>query len=117
MTTELGLREWQAGWRIAGEFDAGRLMAVLNGLIREVGMTPAGAWDVRFYTPQQEANGGLGVQGYRDLVESWIIFSTWPEHGFIRVNLSSCRPFDFERAGIYLRRHLGEILVKGSMEL
>jgi len=62
---------------------------------------------VRYY-PTGDGKGGEGVQVYQPLVESWLIISTWPAHGFTRINLSSCQRFDHGAVTSYLGR-MGEV--------
>lgn len=69
---------------------------------------PAGR--IRYY-PTGEGKGGEGVQVYQPLVESWLVISTWPAHGFTRVNLSSCKHFDHGAVSSFLGR-VGEILME-----
>jgi S-adenosylmethionine/arginine decarboxylase-like enzyme len=42
-------------------------------------------------------------------VESWLVISTWPAHGFTRINLSSCKQFDHGAVTNYLSR-IGEVV-------
>ncbi len=99
----LGLRELQAAWRIEAVPDLDFLLALSRKLIKFVGMTTDGAPDVRHY-PNGAVNGGIGIQVYQPLVESWLIISTWPEHGFTRINLSSCKPFNPSLVTNYLMK-------------
>lgn len=114
-TINLGEQEWQSGWRIA---TIPTLQGVLNlsrQLIAFVNMTSDGPPDVRYY-PTGEGKGGEGVQVYQPLVESWLVISTWPAHGFTRINLSSCKHFDHGTVTVFLRR-LGEILAEHHQKL
>ena len=65
--------------------------------------------DVRSY-PNETGGGGVGDQVYQPLVESWLVISTWPAHGFTRVNLSSCKRFDHGAVTNYLSR-IGDVLM------
>ncbi len=114
----LGLEEIQSGYRIQGEFDLSRILMILDKLIRFVDMTPAGEWDYKIFGPEDSVKGGgVGVQGKRDLVESWIIFSSWPIHGFLRVTLASCKPYDPIAVGLFLSKELGDVSMQGSFPL
>ena len=114
----LGLEEIQSGYRIQGEFDLSRILMVLDRLIRFVNMTPAGEWSYKIYGLEESIKGGgVGVQGKKDLVESWVLFSTWPEHGFLRVTLASCKPYDVEAVAGFLSENLGPIIKYGQIEL
>jgi hypothetical protein len=99
----LGKEELQAGWRVGAVPTLQGVIDLSRHIIAFVGMTPDGSPDVRFY-PTQGGKGGEGVQLYQPLVESWLIISTWPAHGFTRVNLSSCQPFDPVAVGNFLEK-------------
>ena len=114
----LGLEEIQSGYRIRGEFDLSRILMSLDKLIRFVGMAPAGEWAYKIYGPEDsEKGGGVGVQGKRDLVESWVLFSTWPAHGFLRITLASCKPYDVEAVAVFLGKELGPVVKCGQYDL
>jgi hypothetical protein len=111
--TNLGEKEWQSGWRILfvpadDVTDLSTVMGLCRNLIAFVGMTPDGPPDVRFY-PTEGGKGGQGIQIYQPLVESWLVISTWPAHGFTRINLSSCKQFDHGAVTNYLSR-IGEVV-------
>lgn len=106
----LGEREWQSGWRLAAVPNLQGVLNLSRQLINFVGMTPDGVPDVRYY-PNGAGKGGEGVQVYQPLVESWLVISTWPAHGFTRVNLSSCKSFDHGAVSSFLRR-IGELLAE-----
>jgi hypothetical protein len=94
------------------------LQGVLNlsrDLITLVGMTPDGPPDVHHY-PTGDGKGGEGVQVYSPLTESWLIISTWPAHGFTRINLSSCTYFNHQIVSAYLRQ-IGDVLTDYHQEL
>lgn len=116
-TKSLGIDEIQAGWRVRGEFDAARLLLFCEQLIRFVEMTPEGAWDLQYFQPRPERNGGLGLQAYHALTESWIIFSTWPQHGFVRITLASCKPFNVKLVRAFIETNLGPVDKAGHFEL
>ncbi|MBV6343668.1 S-adenosylmethionine decarboxylase [Candidatus Magnetobacterium casensis] len=91
------------------------LAKMARDIIDLVGMTIDGDPDIRHY-PTPEGNGGQGIQLYQPLVESWLILGTWPEHGFLRVNLSSCKPYDIGIVRRYLEL-LGNIEAEWLGEL
>lgn len=118
MQNVLGLEEIQSGYRIQGEFDLSRILMILDKLIRFVGMSPAGEWSYKIYGLEESIKGGgVGVQGKKDLVESWVIFSTWPIHGFMRVTLASCKPYDYKAVASFLGKELGPVLKCGQYDL
>jgi hypothetical protein len=113
--TNLGEQEWQSGWRVLAVPTLQGVLNLSRQLIAFVGMTPDGPPDVRYY-PTGDGKGGEGVQVYQPLVESWLIISTWPAHGFTRINLSSCQHFDHGAVSSFLGR-LGEVAVDWHQRL
>ena len=119
----LGLYELQCGWRVRFvPRSAASAVKLATELISLVGMTPDGEAeiDIRSY-PNEQGNGGQGFQVYlrrvyQPLVESWIIIGTWPEHGFTRINLSSCKPYEPGQVSSYLSL-LGEVVKEYEQEL
>ena len=109
-THNLGEHEWQSGWRLAAVPNLQGVLNLSRALINFVGMTPDGPPDVRYY-PTGDGKGGEGVQVYQPLVESWLMISTWPAHGFTRINLSSCKYYDHGAVSCYLRRS-GEVITE-----
>ena len=110
MVNDLGVHEWQSGWRLAATPNLQGVLNLSRGLIAFVNMTPDGPPNVRFY-PTGEGKGGEGVQVYQALVESWLVISTWPAHGFTRINLSSCQHYDHGAVSCYLKR-IGAVTVE-----
>ena len=102
-----GLEEQQAGWRVKGALSLDQCLDLSKKLIAFVGMTPDGLPTVDNYP--KGGKGGQGVQVYQPLFESWLMISTWPAHGFVRINLSSCKPFDAHNVGEFLQAQIGEI--------
>jgi hypothetical protein len=113
--TNLGEHEWQSGWRLAAVPTLQGVLNLSRDLIALAGMTPDGPPDVRHY-PTGDGKGGEGVQVYQPLVESWLVISTWPAHGFTRIHLSSCKYFDHERVSEFVRR-IGGVLMDYRQEL
>jgi hypothetical protein len=111
----LGEHEWQSGWRLQAVPVLPEVLDLSRQLIAFVGMTPDGPPDVRLY-PNAAGGGGEGVQVYQPLVESWLVISTWPAHGFTRINLSSCKRFDHGAVTSYLGR-IGDVLVDWHNEI
>ena len=106
----LGEHEWQSGWRLAAVPTLQGILHLSRQLIHFVDMTPEGPPDVRYY-PTGDGKGGEGVQVYQPLVESWLVISTWPAHGFTRINLASCKHYDHGAVSGFLRR-VGEVLME-----
>lgn len=111
----LGEKEWQSGWRIKAVPTLQGVLHLSRQLIALSGMTPDGPPDVRYY-PNEMGGGGEGVQVYQPLVESWLVISTWPAHGFTRVNLSSCQQFNHGALASFLSR-MGEVLMEWHLPL
>jgi len=103
MFTCLGETEWQSGWRIQGDLTSAEVIKLAEDLIRFVDMTPDTPYDLREY-PNAAGCGGVGKQLYFPLTESWIVIGTWPQHGYFRVNLSSCKPYDYGATTSWLAR-------------
>lgn len=101
---DLGLQEWQSGWRIKGDLTLQEALDLSKNLIAFVGMEAFEAPDVKYFNG---IKGGVGFQFYQTLVESWLIISTWPKHGFFRVNLSSCKYFSHGAVTVFLERLFG----------
>lgn len=115
-TEVLGLEEREAGWRVAAVLSLDDLIDFIPRLIRFVGMEPYGMpYVLSFPTP--EGKGGVGYQIYHGLVESWVLIGTWPEHGFIRITLASCKPFNPYAVAAWLTKELGPVLREGSFDL
>lgn len=110
-----GLEEWQAGWRAEGTMTLQEVLVLAWELVEFVGMTPDGHPVIDHYP--KLGRGGVGIQVYQRLYESWLIISTWPDHGFVRVNLSSCKPFDPYPVERFLESKVGRILARWSYML
>jgi len=100
MTTyTLGEKEWQSGWRVNGQLTLQEAFNLCGNIIDGIDMTKHGSPHVEFFNGEK---GGVGFQVYQILVESWLIISTWPAHGFFRLNLSSCKFFNHGRVSALL---------------
>jgi len=51
--------------------------------------------------------GGFGLSAGMILIESHIYIHTWPENGYARFELSSCKPFDCDEVINVLKTFLG----------
>lgn len=116
--TELGAQEWQSAWRIKAVITLQEAIDLKNDILSFVDMKKDGKPDVRKY-PNGDGNGGNGFQLYQPIVESWFIIGTWPEHGFIRINLSSCKFFEHGSLTSMLAKKFGaeNILINWQMPL
>ena len=79
--------------------DCGLLADCLSESALRCGLTPLSA-------PQLHAFDGGGVTGVILLSESHIALHTYPEHGFIAIDLFSCGPGDPEAAVKVFRERL-----------
>jgi S-adenosylmethionine/arginine decarboxylase-like enzyme len=73
-----------------------RCLEIIRLVIHAIGMTVDGPPDIREY-PNQHGQGGEGVQIYQPLVESFMVIGTWPAHGFTRIYLASCKPYEVDK--------------------
>lgn len=114
--TELGLVETQWCWRVASlkQLSVNDVIQLARQLIQLAAMTCDGEPDCACY-PTVEGKGGHGIQVYQRLVESFLVISTWPDFGFIRITLSSCKPFDVDVIGKFLEEAVGRVQVHGGM--
>jgi hypothetical protein len=106
--TVLGEAELVSGFCCQGVPSPKRLALILERIIWAVGMTLDGPPDISNY-PNADGKGGEGCQVYQKLVESWIVGGTWPAHGFTRIVLSSCKPYDTGLVKRLLESHIGPI--------
>lgn len=60
--------------------------------------------------PNQQGKGGHGVQVYWCWTESFLVISTWPQLGFIRVYLASCKEFLPVIVTKFLEARVGPVL-------
>lgn len=121
MDEEFGLIEQQAGWRVQGNLSTSEVVGLSYDLIRFVSMEPDGMPVLDHYP--KGGKGGEGIQVfhrsriYQPLTESWVVISTWPRHGFIRINLSSCKTFNQYEVEEWLAERIGPVLQRWSSEL
>lgn len=119
-TMKLGLAEIQAAWRVQAIPDLYQLLWLMPALIRFIGMEPDGKATMTITDyPNKDGKGGFGTQihVYQPLVDSWAVISTWPHHGFTRINLSSCKSFNPQKVEAWLVKYLGPILKRGAIDI
>ena len=116
--TTLGLVETQWCWRVASlkQLSVNEIIQLAKQLVRLVGMTCDGEPDCACY-PTDEGKGGHGIQIYQRLVESFLVISTWPDFGFLRITLASCMPFDTEEVSQFLEGAIGKVQVQGGVTI
>lgn len=105
-TDGLGLDELVSAWRIKVALNLQQSLDLRQELINFVEMQNDGPPTVKFY-PNNNQKGGSGLQLYQPIVESWCIVGTWPEHGFIRIYLASCKAFSHEEVTGLLAKKFG----------
>ncbi len=107
----LGEKEIVAGWRVENKPSLEEVLALIPRLIRFVDMKPHPHIGPHVsYFPTPEGEGGTGHQVYQILVESWVIIGTWPDHGFSRVVLSSCKGFNPNAVASWLSKEFGMVV-------
>ena len=138
-TEVLGSQEIQLGVRLetlpALCLDVDFLLNLTKRLIGFVNMTPDGRPFVRFYSTQKTSlfiklkrwcrgfrtskslTGGNGIEITQYLVESRVHLTTWPDHGFLRIYLESCKFFDVVGTTIWLQSQVGKIQKMGHYRL
>jgi len=90
-----------------------RLMLVR--CVENIGMTPVlhTLQVAHFPIPVKgKLRGGYGLSAGMILVESHIYIHTWPENGYARFELSSCKEFEIERLLNTLKIFLGEVEIR-----
>lgn len=134
MLTNLGEREWVAGYTFRGYVTGEHLVEVLLKTVDFISMTVHGDPVVQDY-PTPEGRGGTGKLVYQGLAappvdvfislhESGVMGNTYlweDENGEVkakvRVLLASCQKFPIYETGVFLKQNLGLPLVnRGSFE-
>jgi hypothetical protein len=116
--TELGMVETQWCWRVASlrQLSVNEVIQLAQQLVQLAGMTCDGPADCACY-PTVDGKGGHGIQVYQRLVESFLVISTWPDFGFIRITLSSCMPFDADVILRFLEEVVGHVQIHGGVTI
>ena len=107
-TVPLGLEEQVCAYTCQGVPSTENLALILERLVYAVGMTLDGPPDISSY-PNADGKGGEGCQIYQKLTESFVVGGTWPAHGFTRIVLSSCKPYEQETVEAILTGSIGPI--------
>lgn len=114
---KLGAVETVWCWKVeTPEMNTRRVIDLSVEVINLIGMTLDGLPEVSHY-PNLDNKGGYGIQLYQKLVESFLIISTWPDHGIARFYLASCVPFDPDVVGQFLESTVGKIQASGGCEI
>jgi S-adenosylmethionine decarboxylase len=71
---------------------------LLTNIVRELGLTGIRSGFKQFQP--------IGVTGFILLEESHISVHTWPEHGFVALDIFSCKPFEAAAVSFMLEREL-----------
>lgn len=58
----------------------------------------------------KKGKGGHGIQIYWEWTESFLVISTWPKLGFLRVYVASCKPFLPVMVSKFLEATVGPVL-------
>lgn len=83
-----GEREDIALWKVAGVFEDNFILDLGACLADLLGMEVEGTYLKTFLNTQ--GKGGTGIQVYWAWTDSFLVISTWPEIGIIRVAMSTC---------------------------
>ena len=65
-----------------------------------------------FVDDKKSGHGDYGLSGFIMLYESHISCHTWPELGYVSMDVYSCKDFDEKKLTGYLKRHWGYKRVK-----
>lgn len=85
-----GEREWVCLWRVQGRPDVSKLG---KEIAKKIDMEIISS-TLDTFPSEKNGKGGVGLQVYWAWTESFLVISTWPELGFFRVYLASCKKFD-----------------------
>ena len=90
-------------------FDEGVLRLLIERIVEAIDMTlvPDSMKFWHFPIPLKGYRGEYGVSGGAILVESHIYLHTWPERRFMRLEISSCKQFNWAEALEVIRNILG----------
>lgn len=105
---KFGMREDVALWKIEG-FKSTNDTLDLGFEIAKLANMTVETWHIEEF-PTKEGNGGVGCQIYWVWTESFLVISTWPELGFTRIYMASCKPFDARNITQHLSAIMGSIL-------
>lgn len=103
-----GEQEDVALWKVSGVFDDHFILELGTRLAELVSMQIE-AENVKNF-PNSQGKGGTGIQVYWAWTESFLVISTWPELGFIRIYMASCKSIVPGIVSNFLKNQVGEIL-------
>lgn len=89
---KFGEREDIVLCRVEGVLTREEILELGDNIAALIGMEVVGKPRVDSF-PTAEGKGGAGYQVYWCWTESFLVISTWPKLGFIRVYLASCKSF------------------------
>ena len=82
--------------------DADIVHDFLDGFPARIGMTKIAP--VQVYTYRGKRDEDWGVSGFALIAESHISVHTFPERGYLNVDIFSCKPFDADESAEFVKR-------------
>ena len=90
--------------------DSSFLGTMIQRIVEGIGMTPVKKSMAFYHFPimvKEKPCGEYGISGGCILVESHVYLHTWPERGFMRLEISSCKPVSVFNATKVIKIFLG----------
>lgn len=109
MAMPFGLREDVALYRVQGVLKDEDIRRLGQALADLLGMRILDGPMVNNFEEGDGQGAGTGAQYYWVWGESFLVISTWPELGFVRVYLASCKPFHPWLVTKFLQAMVGEM--------
>lgn len=85
---------------------------LLEGLPEKLGMRKLTEPYLVFVDDKKSGHGDYGLSGFIMLYESHISCHTWPELGYVSMDVYSCKDFDEKKLTSYLKKYWGYKRVK-----
>ncbi len=93
--------------------DMDQTYKLLDGYPSEIGMTKISPPYVFRYVGTKPED--WGVSGFVLIAESHISIHTFPERGYVNVDIFSCKLFDAQKAVAYIQKHFGLTEAKSAV--
>ena len=93
--------------------DMDQTYKLLDGYPSEIGMTKISPPYVFRYVGTKPED--WGVSGFVLIAESHISIHTFPERGYVNVDIFSCKLFDAQKAVAYIKNHFGLTEAKSAV--
>ena len=88
---------------------------MLEGLPARLGMRKLTEPHLVFVDDKKSKSGDYGLSGFIMLYESHISCHTWPELGYVAMDIYSCQNFDEKKVLRYLKRYWGYAKMKSQV--